>query len=399
MARLGLLALPAACAAALVLSGVAVAAPPAATTSAAGAISPTAARLNGAVDPRGQSTTWYFQLGTTTAYGTNTAAKSAGAGSKAVGVSISLSGLAPGTTYNYRIVASNGSGTTFGANQTFTTTPPPSVQTQGAQGIGVTGATLVGAVAPNTLATRWSFEYGTGTNYGARTPDQTLAAGNATLPVSVSLAGLGAGTLYHYRLVATSAAGTSYGADLAFTTLPALTLRARAVQVVHGGRVALSGAVTGGATGVPVTILAAHYGASSYTPIGTTFSRNAGSYVFYVRPTIGTSYEVSANGGTTPPVTIGVRPAVTLTALRQARLKTHVTAGVQLIGRLIQLQRREGARWVTVKQLHLSTRSTAIFHASALPHGRSTIRIALSVNEAGPGLLAGFSRELHYRRR
>jgi hypothetical protein len=171
------------------------------------------------------------------------------------------------------------------------------------------------------------------------------------------------------------------------------------VQVVHGGRVALSGAVTGGATGVPVTILAAHYGASSYTPIGTTFSRSAGSYVFYVRPTTGTSYEASANGGTTPPVTIGVRPAVTLTALRQARLKAHVTAGVQLIGRLIQLQRREGARWVTVKQLHLSTRSTAIFHASALPHGRSTIRIALSVNEAGPGLLAGFSRELHYRRR
>jgi hypothetical protein len=399
MARRGLLALPAACVAALALAGSAIAAAPTATTTGASAISPTTARLNGTVNPNGQSTTWYFQLGTTTNYGTNTAVTNAGSGSKPANVSMSLTGLAPGTTYDYRIVASNGSGTTFGANQTFTTTPPPSVQTQAAQGIGVTGTTLVGAVNPNALASGWSFEYGTTAAYGSKTAVQTLAAGTATLPVSVPVTGLAAGTTYHYRLDATSAAGTSYGADLTFTTLSALTLKAHALQVVHGGRVALSGVVTGGATGVPVTILAARYGATSYTPIATTYSRNAGSYVYYVRPTIGTSYEASANGGTTPPAAIGVRPAVTVTALRLARLKTHVTAGVQLIGRLIQLQRRDGTRWVTVKQLHLNSHSTAIFNASALPHGRSTIRVALSVNQAGPGLLAGFSRELHYRRR
>src|SRR5262249_19583260 len=149
--------------------------------------------------------------GTTTSYGTNTTAKSAGSGTKAVSVATGLTGLAPGTTYDYRIVASNRSGTTFGANETFTTTPPPSVQTQAAQGTGVTGTTLVGAVAPNGLATSWSFEYGTTTAYGARTPVETLAAGSAAVPVSVPVGGLAAGTLYHYRLDATSAAGTSYG--------------------------------------------------------------------------------------------------------------------------------------------------------------------------------------------
>jgi hypothetical protein len=35
---------------------------------------------------------------------------------------------------------------------------------------------------------------------------------------------------------------------------------------------------------------------------------------------------------------------------------------------------------------------------SALPRGRSTIRIAFSVNQAGPGYLGGFSRQLHFRR-
>jgi hypothetical protein len=52
-----------------------------------------------------------------------------------------------------------------------------------------------------------------------------------------------------------------------------------------------------------------------------------------------------------------------------------------------------------LKHFRLGTSSTAVFTASALPHGRSTIRIALSVNEAGPGLLAGFSHELRYLRR
>jgi hypothetical protein len=76
-----------------------------------------------------------------------------------------------------------------------------------------------------------------------------------------------------------------------------------------------------------------------------------------------------------------------------------VAAGIQLIGRLVQLQRLEGGRWVTVAYRHLTTGSNAMFHAVSLPHGPSRIRIAMSVNEAGPGLLAGFSREIPYRRR
>jgi hypothetical protein len=48
--------------------------------------------------------------------------------------------------------------------------------------------------------------------------------------------------------------------------------------------------------------------------------------------------------------------------------------------------------------VRLNNKSTAIFHASALPHRTSTIRIAMSVNQAGPGYLAGISRTLAYHR-
>ena len=50
--------------------------------------------------------------------------------------------------------------------------------------------------------------------------------------------------------------------------------------------------------------------------------------------------------------------------------------------------------WVTVKRTRLNANSTALFSASLLPDGTSTIRVAMSVNQAGPGYLGGFSRQL-----
>lgn len=94
---------------------------PTVTTTAATGITSTAATLNGTVNPNGQSTTYYFQYGTTTAYGTNTTSTSAGSGSTSVAVSANLSGLAPSTTYHFRLVATNASGTTNGLDQSFTT--------------------------------------------------------------------------------------------------------------------------------------------------------------------------------------------------------------------------------------------------------------------------------------
>jgi hypothetical protein len=48
--------------------------------------------------------------------------------------------------------------------------------------------------------------------------------------------------------------------------------------------------------------------------------------------------------------------------------------------------------------MRLSAAATAIFSATLLPHGSSAIRVAMSVNQAGPGYLAGFSRTLTYHR-
>ncbi len=53
----------------------------------------------------------------------------------------------------------------------------------------------------------------------------------------------------------------------------------------------------------------------------------------------------------------------------------------------------------TVAHRRLDDRASATFTDSSLQRGRSLIRIAVSVNEAGPGYLAGFSRELRVNAR
>jgi hypothetical protein len=96
---------------------------PVVSTGAASAVTSTTATLNGTVNPEGEATTYQFQYGTSTGYGSLTPASpaSAGSGSSAVNESAALSGLTAGTTYDYRLVATNATGTTDGANQTFTT--------------------------------------------------------------------------------------------------------------------------------------------------------------------------------------------------------------------------------------------------------------------------------------
>jgi hypothetical protein len=83
--------------------------------------------VNGAVNPAGQvtSTTWHFDYGRTTSYGSSTAGAGVGSGSTPEQVATTIAGLSPGTTYHYRVVATNSHGTTNGADQTFTTSPAP----------------------------------------------------------------------------------------------------------------------------------------------------------------------------------------------------------------------------------------------------------------------------------
>ena len=87
----------------------------------------TSARLVGYVNPNGQATTYHFEYGTAGDCATSPCTSApapgapAGSGQQLVFESQSISGLSASTTYHYRLVATNTSGTTDGPDQTFTT--------------------------------------------------------------------------------------------------------------------------------------------------------------------------------------------------------------------------------------------------------------------------------------
>jgi len=192
---------------------------PVVITNPASYIASFSARLNGSVDPHGLNTTVYFQYGTTTSYGLTTAIQSK-TGNTYQNVVANISGLAASTTYHFRIVATNSSGTRFGTDRTFTTlaaTGPPVVITNPATNVATSSATLNGAVDPHGLATSVHFQYGTTTSYGLITPNQSKN-GSTYQNVTGNISALRASTTYHFRIVATNSTGTRYGADKTFTT-------------------------------------------------------------------------------------------------------------------------------------------------------------------------------------
>ncbi|MFL5844276.1 MAG: InlB B-repeat-containing protein [Solirubrobacteraceae bacterium] len=115
--------------------------------------------------------------------------------------------------------------TTMGAAKTatanFTQDAPVAVTTAGASSIAQTTATVAGTVNPHGSAvTDCHIEYGTSTSYGSQVACSPASPGAGTSAVDVTgaLTGLAAGTLYHFRVVATTAGGTANGEDQTFTT-------------------------------------------------------------------------------------------------------------------------------------------------------------------------------------
>ncbi len=77
------------------------------------------------IDPHGYDTTYHFEYGPSTLYGTSVPVPDAdiGAGTSDVAVTAYVQNLQPGTRYHFRVVASNSLGTVEGSDKTFTTQP------------------------------------------------------------------------------------------------------------------------------------------------------------------------------------------------------------------------------------------------------------------------------------
>ena len=122
--------------------------------------------------------------------------------------------------YHCTVMGSGRPGIVTNATPTLTPpTGPPIVTTNPAAFIASFSATLKGSLNPHGLSTTFHFQYGTTTSYGLTTAPQTQT-GDTFRPVSAHINSLTAHTTYHFRIVASNTAGTRFGSDRTFTTLP-----------------------------------------------------------------------------------------------------------------------------------------------------------------------------------
>jgi hypothetical protein len=197
------------------------AAPASVDSQSAALIEQTSTIVKAQINPEHSPSTFHIEYGTSTAYGSTTPLVDAtvGSGLSDVPVEEQLTALKAGTTYHYRIVATNTAGSAQGPDGTFTTAPPTPPIVQGIEAVGITqsSVTLAGVIDPQGTQTSYEFDLGTDTNYGTRVFGE---AGTNRTPqaVAAALQGLAPGTTYHYRLLASNVYGSAYSEDHTFTT-------------------------------------------------------------------------------------------------------------------------------------------------------------------------------------
>jgi len=194
--------------------------PPAVSGRNASSVNTSSANLRANVNPRGLPTTYWFQYGVTTNYGTLSATNSLPAGNNFVAVQTIVTDLAPGTFYHFSVLAANSVGIVSGPDTTFTTDyPPPLAYTLPASNVAPNSVTLNAAVNPRGAPTTYYFQYGATTNYGSFSTTNSLPPGSNSVAVALALAGLAPGSVLHYGVVGSSAGGDAIGQD-AIVTLP-----------------------------------------------------------------------------------------------------------------------------------------------------------------------------------
>ncbi len=184
------------------------------------------ATLEAQVDPEGQETTWDFEFVDATHYQSNGFADAVSTPSISIAsglfedhpASASLTGLVPGATYHYRIVAHDSSGhMTIGPDQALEPTPPALIEGPWVTNVAATSATLEAQVNPLGANTEYRMEYGTSTSYG-QVLSGSVGEGMGYVLISSHRQELQPGTTYHYRIVTTSEVGMVQGPDHTFTT-------------------------------------------------------------------------------------------------------------------------------------------------------------------------------------
>ena len=191
-------------------------------------ITQTTIDIHGRVNPNGAYTEYWFEYGIGNAFNRQTSRWHLNPMSGETNVSLMIGNLNPNTSYNVRLVASNGYGTNSGTvlsfttlsnGGTYTTSQLPIAVTFSATDISQNVAIFHAKANPMGAATSVWFEYGTSAgNLAKRTVAQNMGGEYVNRNFAGVVTGLASGTTYYFRVGAANNNGTVYGDVLSFRT-------------------------------------------------------------------------------------------------------------------------------------------------------------------------------------
>jgi hypothetical protein len=366
------------------------------------------------VDPNGTPASFFFQYRTTTTYDHQTALQPPVSGEDPVLVKVPVTGLAPSTTYRYRLVAQAG-GDFHAADQegTFTTAPgPPPPAAPAITGVHstektATSARVLATVNPRGAATTYTVEWGRTTSLGRRTGGRAVPAGAAGVPISIVLTGLDANRRYYWRLVASNAAGTTYSGRASFTTLRASSVTALGAdrRIATWSRSAeVTGRVLGrGVGGITVALEQSTFPfALPFAPVATARANSSGRFSFE-RPIFAwTRFRAVTRGPiavTSGGAEVRMRAKVGLRTGRRTRRAMRISGSVWPVlptGRLSLQRRTLSGKWIPQKRkdlrVHKADRSTYVLWTGRSRRAR-VVRVAVVGRDNG-ATATGYSRRI-----
>jgi len=209
--------------------GAAVPAPPTIEPEEAEHVRQTTATIKAKINPHGPTANYNSESGERpkTGAGIRHSDEDIGSGEEPVPVKAELTSLKPGTTYHYRVVAVSSAGPVVEPDQTLTTLPIASIDSESISSLRSTSVTLDAKINPLGNDTHYYFQYGPedcaehACTDLPKPPGPDLGPEESDQPASALLQGLTQNTTYHYRVIATNTIGTTDGPDQTFTTYPA----------------------------------------------------------------------------------------------------------------------------------------------------------------------------------
>ena len=162
---------------------------------------------------------------------------------------------------------------------------------------------------------------------------------------------------------------------------------------IFGDAMTLSGTVSSTQAGETVTVKSSPTGAPASTTEVTTTA--GGAWSLQVQPRVRTTYQTTYDNATSAPVTINVRPRITLQKVGRNSFLVVVLAAHSMAGKTVDVARWSGGHWVTIGQVQLAsiarTSTVAVGNVTSFVPLGTKLRVFMSAAQAGPDYANGQS--------